>query len=143
MPVGGPIWCMTQDMSDQTYRGYNVPHQVATWYALYRVARYYDRMPTASPWTWYLERAAHLSINLGSPDVGLMDGTLLREVLDALTAEGAANATIRAWSVTLERNMRARADGWSRAVFPYGSEVGAVADVCVCVCVCVCVWGRC
>ena len=122
MPVGGPIWCMVESMADQTYRGYNVPHQVATWYALYRVARFYGNIPTASPWTWYLQRAAQLSINLGSPDVGLMDGTLFREVLDALTLEGATNATIRGWATELEANMRSRADGWSQAVFPFGSE---------------------
>lgn len=75
MPVGGPIWCMTENMADATYRGYNVPHSTAVWLGMYRVARFYDKLTTAQPWTWYLERGFRLAFRLGSPDVGLMDGT--------------------------------------------------------------------
>lgn len=46
MPVGGPIWCMTENMANQTYRGYNYPHQAGTWFGMYRAARYYDHLTT-------------------------------------------------------------------------------------------------
>lgn len=65
---------MTENMADATYRGYNVPHSTAVWLGMYRVARFYDRLTTAQPWSWYLERAFRLAYKLGSPDVGLMDG---------------------------------------------------------------------
>lgn len=37
-------------------------------------------MDTAHPWQWYLERAFRTVKALGSPGVGLMDGTVFREV---------------------------------------------------------------
>ena len=27
-PFGGPTWCMTENMANATYRGFNYPHQV-------------------------------------------------------------------------------------------------------------------
>jgi len=59
---------------------------------------------------------------VGTPDVGLMDGTVFREVLLALTTEGASNTTIAGWANDVNRNMKARADNWNRQTFPYGSE---------------------
>ena len=35
-------------------RGFNNPHQAASWYGMYRVARNFDLMPTAQPWDAYL-----------------------------------------------------------------------------------------
>ena len=51
-----------------------------------------------------------------------MDGTVFRELLGALTEEGAVNATIAGWAAQLEANMLARAQGWATETFPYGSE---------------------
>ena len=50
------------------------------------------------------------------------DGTVFREILDALQAEGSENATIAGWAQTLNANMEARAVAWSTETFPYGSE---------------------
>ena len=114
--------CMTENMADAVYRGYNVPHSTAVWLGMYRVARHFDLLKTAQPWSWYLERGYRLAYRLGSPDVGLMDGTVFRELLNALEEEGALNSTIAGWAQELKGNMKVRADGWSTAVFPYGSE---------------------
>eukprot|EP00873_Tetraselmis_striata_P027364 jgi/Tetstr1/447628/TSEL_034988.t1 len=122
MPVSGPIWCMAPAMANATYRGYNVPHQTAVYWAMYRVARFYDRMDTAHPWQWYLERAFRTVKALGSPGVGLMDGTVFREVLYALWEEGRWNETIAGFAREVEDAMRLRADAWAEEQFPYGSE---------------------
>lgn len=122
MPVSGPIWCMTENMADATYRGYNYPHQAATWLAMYRVARFYDRMQTYEHWDYYLWGAFNTAMQIQQADVGFMDGTVFREILIALQNEGSENATIAGWASSLDTNMRARATQWSTEVFPYGSE---------------------
>ena len=50
------------------------------------------------------------------------DGTVFREIFDALQAEGTENATIAGWAAALDANMYARAAAWSTETFPYGSE---------------------
>lgn len=122
MPVGGPIWCMTENMANATYRGYNYPHQAGTWFGMYRVARYFDLLTTELSWSAYLWGAYNTALQIGQADVGFMDGTVFREILDALQAEGSENATIAEWASTLDANMRARATAWSTETFPYGSE---------------------
>jgi hypothetical protein len=114
---------MTYDMSDASYRGFNVPHATNTWYALYRVARYYDNLSTIQPWSYYLERAYKTVFALGSPGVGLMDGTVFREVMLALYNEGVDNSTYLGWANDIAGNMQNRASQWSTEVFPYGSEL--------------------
>ena len=99
---------------------------------MYRVARFYDAIPTQQTWQWYLHEAYLLADTLGTPNVGLMDGTVFREVMNALIEEGTTNATIAAWGTALQRNMRTRAQDWSTAVFPYGSEFNWDTTVRVC-----------
>lgn len=118
-------------MSNATYRGYNHPHSTAVWLAAYRIARNYDGLAGAMsrPWDAYLARAVALAMGVGSASVGFMDGTVFRELLDVLRAEAAAapgNATLAAWRDGLEANMLGRADSWSRANWPYGSEFAYV-----------------
>jgi hypothetical protein len=84
---------MTENMADATYRGYNVPHSTAVWLGMYRVARFYDRLTTAAPWSWYLERAYRLAVRLGSPDVGLMDGACAAAVWRAVRSRSRLIAT--------------------------------------------------
>jgi hypothetical protein len=114
---------MTELLANQTYRAYNYPHQTAVYWAMYRVARHYDGMTTRMSWAWYLERAFKTAMKIGSPNVGLMDGTVFRELLLALHEEAEANTTMAQWATQLEQAMRTRAEGWAAQTFPYGSEV--------------------
>jgi hypothetical protein len=51
-----------------------------------------------------------------------MDGTVFREVLKALQAEGTLNATFAAWAEQLDSHMHGRQQHWAKQRFPYGSE---------------------
>ena len=109
----GPSWCAFNAVSNQTkpdwhprdYRQYNFPHQIAAYLALYSAARECDLLspPLSQHFSWYLEMAARTLLALGCcedvggrhncrcyPTVGLMDGTVFREVLLALWAEAEA-----------------------------------------------------
>ena len=91
---------------------------------MYTVARH-TTLPTRQPWHWYLYRAAKTSLKLGRASVGFMDGTVAREVLEALLIEGAAgNATLGALGATLKANMKARQLSFASRPYPYGSEFG-------------------
>jgi len=115
---------MTENMANATYRGFNYPHQIASYWAMYTVARHMN-LPTRLPWHWYLYRAGKTSLKLGTSGVGFMDGTVAREVLRALHVEGAAgNATLGALGTTLEANMKTRQQNWAKTPYPYGSEFG-------------------
>jgi hypothetical protein len=129
-PFGGPTWCMTENMANATYRGFNYPHQIASYWALYTVARH-TMLHTRMPWEFYLYRAGKTCLKLGTAGVGFMDGTVAREVLDALLVEGAANATsgynnqtFATIGATLRTNMLARQQHWAATPYPYGSEFG-------------------
>jgi hypothetical protein len=117
-------WCMTESYANATYRGFNYPHQVATYYALYRAARNHPRLRTSHGWEWYLARAANTSIRLGYARIGYMDGTVVREVLRALLEEGAAEPAgpWAALGAKIEAGERSRAEYFKTAPNPYGSE---------------------
>lgn len=122
-PFGSPTWCMTENMANATYRGFNYPHQIASYWAMYTVARH-TGFPTAQSWGWYLNRAGRTCLKLGTSGVGFMDGTVAREVLVALKTEGAAYATFAQLAATLESNMATRQAHWAATPYPYGSEFG-------------------
>ena len=123
-PFGGPTWCMTENMANATYRGFNYPHQIASYWAMYTVSRF-TNLPTRKPWHWYLHRAVKTALMLGRAGVGFMDGTVVREVLLLCQAEGAAgNVTFATLAKTLEANMRARQLTFASKPYPYGSEFG-------------------
>ena len=48
----------------------NYPHQVATYYALYRIARNHDLLSTRQSWSWYLQRAANTTLHLAPAPIG-------------------------------------------------------------------------
>ena len=121
-PFGSPEWCMSEGMANATYRGFNYPHQVASYWAMYHVARHYDKLKTRMLWQWYLERAAKTILHLGTPGVGFMDGTVFREVLLALKVEAVENKTFANFSQMLDANMKQRQQGWEVNPHPYGSE---------------------
>jgi len=122
-PFGGPTWCMTENMANATYRGFNLPHHTASYWAMYHVARH-TSLATRMPWQWYLERAAKTCLKFGTSSVGFMDGTVAREVLRALLEEGEANQTLAAYAATLRANMLVRQQHWASTPYPYGSEFG-------------------
>ena len=115
-----------------TYRGFNYPHQIAVYYALYRVARNHPRLKTLQPWQFYLGMAANTTLTLGFARIGYMDGTVTREVLRSVLEEAEAatpgsNGTngTSAWDTLGARILRgekARADYFRTAPNPYGSE---------------------
>ena len=114
----GPSWCAFNSVTNMTkpswhpadYRQYNFPHQITVYLSLYRAARELDRAAATTGaallsehYSWYLDRAARTLLALGCcsadggkfscrcfPTVGLMDGTIFREVLLALWAEAEA-----------------------------------------------------
>lgn len=136
------------------YRQYNFPHQISVYYALYRVARDWDGVAAAAglrqTWDWYLTRAVETLVTVACPDensgrltcipsVGLMDGTVFREVLEAVAVEAAAGSpspgpyTWAQWAANVTTIMQTRVygdsdappgneNGWVDADFPYGSE---------------------
>ena len=75
-------WCMTETYANATYRGFNYPHHIASYYALYRIARNHDKMAAqlSQKWEWYLIQAAKTVLHMGSARIGYMDGTVQREV---------------------------------------------------------------
>lgn len=108
---------MDEKVSNATYRSFNYPHHTASYWAMYHVARHYDKIKTHQPWQWYLERAAKTALRFWGP-TGVMDGTVFREVLDALKAEGTLNTTMAMWATELDARMRARQENWARHRFP-------------------------
>jgi hypothetical protein len=115
--------------SEDIGRGYNYPHVVAAYWAMYRVARNNPGMVEGKPWEWYLEQAYQTlkfmfsrtpngRRRVGYVELGLMDGTSGLEVLNDLKREG--------WSekaATIEALMKERADRWKGEAYPFGSEM--------------------
>ena len=92
---------------------------------MYETARHHTKLTTRRPWWWYLERALNTTLKFGAPGVGVMDGTVFRQVLRAARAEGAAgNATLAVMADKVEANMRSRQKHWAAIPYPYGSEFG-------------------
>jgi len=119
---GGPNWCMSESLANETDRVFNLPHHTASYYGMYRVARYHSNLITYQPWQWYLERAANTTLKFGSPGTGVMDGTIFREVLRSLQEEAAEDDRWKAAAEKIEANMLLRAEGFASQQYPYGSE---------------------
>ena len=115
--------------SEDIGRGYNYPHVVAAYWALYRLARNHPGLVTGHPWSWYLDQAYRTTTfmfgrradgrrRVGYVELGLMEGSIFVEVLKDLKREG--------WSdkaAAVEALMKERADRWSREPYPFGSEM--------------------
>lgn len=124
---GGPNWCMSEYNANSTGRTFNFPHHCATYYAMYRVARYHTSVKVRMPWQWYLGRAANTTAKFGShrPKTGVMDGTLFREVLRSLDEEAGEDA--EAWKPVADQiraDMLNRTENFAAQEYPYGSEFG-------------------
>ena len=120
---------MASGWAPATYRQYNMPHQTAVHFALYLAARNSPNIALRQSADWYLNAsvqtlyAANCKNDHGGFDclvsVGLMDGTVWREVLRALDAEGAAWA---ADAATVRSLMLNRTRAWNVDDNPAGSE---------------------
>lgn len=122
---GGPNWCMSENNANATYRAFNFPHHTASYYAMYRIARNHEHLTTYQSWEWYLHRAANTTLKFGSPSVGVMDGTMFREVLRCVKEEASVQDGAVDWSSLasqIEANMYRRAEGFAAQEYPYGSE---------------------
>merc|ERR1712151_658035 len=94
---------------------------------MYRISRNHARLKTYQSWQWYLERAANTTLKFGAPSVGVMDGTVFREVLRSLEEEASVfgssvNTTWARLAAQIKDNMRRRAQSFASKQYPYGSE---------------------
>lgn len=115
--------------SEDIGRGYNYPHTVASYWAMYRVARNHPELATHHDWKWYLTQAFETTSFMTSKDVngnprvwyvdlGLMEGTIFINLLEDLKREG--------WTEQanlIESRMKARATKWIAEEYPFGSEM--------------------
>ena len=115
--------------SERIDRAYNYPHVVAAYWAMYRLARNTHGLVTHHPWDWYLDhafqtvkflagRSADGDYNVGYLNTGLMEGDIFLMLLQDLKREG-----LTTQAAELEAAMKARADQWHQAAFPFGSEM--------------------
>ncbi|KAH9915435.1 uncharacterized protein BXZ73DRAFT_106164 [Epithele typhae] len=116
-------WSWNEASSYATDRAYDYVHVIAAYWSLYRVARNYPSLVTTHDWRWYLNQAV-LTVatmtngRVGYADVGLMEETVIRYLLDDLQREGlSTNATL------VESRMKARESIWAGEQFPFGSEM--------------------
>jgi hypothetical protein len=112
-----------QEASEDVGRSFNYPHVVAAYWALYRLARDHRGLVTHRDWHWYLTQAYETTMAMMrlAPDqsrFGQMEGDIFVAVLDDLRREG-----MTAEADGLQAAMRARADVWQKAAFPFGSEM--------------------
>ena len=115
--------------SENIGRAYNYPHVVAAYWVMYRLARNYDGLVSGHPWDWYLEQAyqtttfltgrnADGDYNVGYIGTGLMEGDIFLMLLQDLQREGWTEK-----AAAVEAAMKARADAWGHAAYPFGSEM--------------------
>ena len=128
--IDGRSWTnWNYDVSQDIGRGYNYPHVVAAYWAMYRIARNHPGLVKSHDWQWYLNQAyettnfafgrkANGQRNVGYVELGLMDGTVFLELLKDLKRE---NWDARANRV--EALMRERAERWKGEEYPFGSEM--------------------
>ncbi|MBB5353150.1 hypothetical protein HNR46_003404 [Haloferula luteola] len=115
--------------SEDVGRGYNYPHTVAAYWAMYRIARNHPDLVSTHDWTWYLNQAfatmdfafgrnAEGHRHVGYVELGLMEGTVFLRVLEDLQREGWTEKAER-----IETLMKERADRWKGEQYPFGSEM--------------------
>ncbi|TWT35300.1 hypothetical protein KOR34_01880 [Posidoniimonas corsicana] len=114
--------------ADDTGRAYNYPHVTAAHWTLYRLLRNHPGLVENAQhdWSWYLDKAFNTAkflgggfdVGVGWRNMGLMEGSVFKLVLDDLRFEG--------WDEQadeLEALMRNRAEHWNSLKYPYGSEM--------------------
>jgi hypothetical protein len=115
--------------SEDIGRGYNYPHVVAAYWAMYRIARNYPDLVKSHPWNWYLDQAYQTTRfafsrdddgnrRVGWIELGLMEGTVFVKVMEDLQHEG-----WKSQAAEVEALMKERADRWKHEAYPFGSEM--------------------
>jgi hypothetical protein len=118
-----------KDQAESIGRGYNYPHVVAAYWAMYRLARNNENLVKNHPWEWYLEQAfqttkfafgrqADGKRRVEYVELGLMEGTIFLALLEDLKREG-----VREKAAEIEALMKERADAWKKEEYPFGSEM--------------------
>ncbi|HRH44410.1 MAG TPA: DUF5695 domain-containing protein [Pyrinomonadaceae bacterium] len=118
-----------KDQTESISRGYNYPHVVAAYWAMYRLARNNENLVKNHPWQWYLEQAfqttkfafsrkADGKYRVGYVELGLMEGTIFLELLRDLQREG-----LKDKATEIESLMKERTDVWTKEEYPFGSEM--------------------
>ena len=118
-----------QKASEDIGRGFNYPHVVAAYWAMYQAARNHPGIVKSKPWDWYLEQAyqttrfmfsrdANGNRRVGYVELGLMEGDIFLAVLNDLKREGWAEK-----AVNIEALMRERTERWRHEEYPFGSEM--------------------
>lgn len=108
--------------ADDLGRSFNYPHVAATWWTLYRLARYHDGLVTQN-WQVYLTRAAETIKAMMSKapyytQFGQMEGDVFVAILKDLKREGMVGD-----AASVEMLMKQRADHWKTLKYPFGSEM--------------------
>ena len=115
--------------SEDIGRGYNYPHVVAAYWAMYHVARNHPGLVTHHPWGWYLDQAYQTTLfmfgrnpdgnrRVGYVELGLMEGDVFLSLLKDLKHEGMTEK-----AAAVEALMKERADRWRTEAYPFGSEM--------------------
>ncbi|HQU84017.1 MAG TPA: DUF5695 domain-containing protein [Pyrinomonadaceae bacterium] len=118
-----------KDQAESVGRGYNYPHVVAAYWAMYRVARNNEKLVKNHAWDWYLNQAFETTkfafsrksdgkYRVDYVELGLMEGTIFLELLKDLKREG---LTEKAFEI--EKLMKERADVWKTEEYPFLSEM--------------------
>ncbi|MBW8735039.1 MAG: hypothetical protein JF571_12185, partial [Asticcacaulis sp.] len=113
----------SKEGADDLGRSFNYVHAAATWWSLYRVARYHDGLATQGTWQTYLTRAAGTTKAMmrDAPyytQFGQMEGNVFVAILNDLKREGWTDE-----ANTVETLMKGRADQWATEPYPFGSEM--------------------
>lgn len=118
-----------KDHAESIGRGYNYPHVVAAYWAMYRLARNNQNLVKNHDWDWYLNQAfettkfafsrkADGKRRVDYVELGLMEGTIFLELLRDLQREGWAEK-----HAEIEKLMKERADLWTKEEYPFLSEM--------------------
>ncbi len=118
-----------QKASEDIGRGFNYPHVVAAYWAMYQAARNHPGIVRSKPWDWYLEQAyqttrfmfsrdANGNRRVGYVELGLMEGDIFLAVLADLKREGWSEKAANVEALMRERTLR-----WSHEEYPFGSEM--------------------
>jgi hypothetical protein len=118
-----------KDQAESVGRGYNYPHVVAAYWAMYRVARNNENLVKKHAWDWYLNQAfetakfafsrkADGKYRVDYVELGLMEGTIFLELLKDLKREG-----LKEKAAEIEKLMKERADVWKTEEYPFLSEM--------------------